>query len=116
MNEREAASMLWPSYALRAWLTAMLGALERADSELDARIESHEKEIVRLRSQKQRSETVVLSLREALTSVDNVLRQTRDKELSRESRRSRSEVQKNSEELKEEQRQPSGHEADKRKR
>lgn len=77
MTQHE-ASKLWPTYALRAWLTAMLGQLERADAELNARVEYHEKEIARLRTQMQRSSTVIMALQEAIGSVDNVLRRTRD--------------------------------------
>jgi hypothetical protein len=81
--------MLWPTYALRAWMTALLGQMERARDDLDARIEAQEKEIARLRAQKERSNIVITSLREALGSVDHVLRRTRDSETQPEQERAR---------------------------
>jgi C4-type Zn-finger protein len=84
--------MLWPTYALRAWLTALLGLMERAKAELDTRIEYHEKEIGRLRAQIERSGTVITSLQEAIKSVDNVLRRTRDQQAKSEVERSTSET------------------------
>src|SRR4051812_13532284 len=80
MADPNVQNMLWPTYALRAWLTALLGQMERASDDVDTRVEAHEKEIARLRAQKQRSAVVITSLREALGSVDTVLRRTRDSE------------------------------------
>jgi len=80
MPDPNAQNMLWPTYALRAWLTALLGQMERASDDLDERVQAHEKEIARLRAQKQRSGLVVTSLRDAVGSVDAVLRRTRDSE------------------------------------
>jgi chromosome segregation ATPase len=90
------ASMLWPTYALRAWLTALLGQVERSRAEIDTRVEYHEKEIAHLQAQKQRSGPVIESLREAIGSVDDVLRRTRDTEI--ESERSRSEARERAQE------------------
>jgi len=87
MTEREASKMLWPTYGLRAWLTALLDATRRAADGLDPQIEYHEKEIARLRAQKERSGPVIASLREALAAVDNVLRRTRDAEEQKEKER-----------------------------
>jgi hypothetical protein len=78
MNERETPAAAWPTYALRAWLTALLGQTQRNRIEVDARIEHNEKEIVRLRKQKERSAVVIESLRESIAIVDSVLRRTRD--------------------------------------
>jgi septal ring factor EnvC (AmiA/AmiB activator) len=96
MSKDEDLKMLLPTYALRAWLTALLGATERAREELNSRVESHEKEIARLRAQMQRSGTVITSLRAAIESVDNVLRRTRDVDVKRESPRTHSETQEQS--------------------
>jgi hypothetical protein len=52
--------------------------MERAGDTLDDRVEYHTKEIARLRAQRERSATVVTSLREAISGVDNVLRQELD--------------------------------------
>ena len=93
ITEREASTMLLPTYALRAWLTALLGQLERARSDIDARVEYHEKEIARLQAQMQRSNTVITALNEAIGSVDNVLRRTRDTDVKSESGQSRTEAQ-----------------------
>jgi hypothetical protein len=77
MAERDEAK-LWPTYALRAWLAALLGQLERAGADLDDRVDYHTKEIAHLRARKERSVTVITSLREAIGGVDNVLREERD--------------------------------------
>lgn len=79
----------WPTYALRAWMTALLGQMERARDDLDTRIEAQEKELARLQTQKERSKVVIDSLREAVGAVDNVLRTTRDSELQREQEQTR---------------------------
>lgn len=81
MTEPKDATMLWPTYALRAWMTALLGQMERAKDELETRAEAYEKELARLRGQKERSAIVITSLREALGAVDGVLRRTRDAEV-----------------------------------
>jgi chromosome segregation ATPase len=78
MTEQNAATTHWPTYALRAWMTTLLGQMERARDELDNRIELQEKELTRLRAQKERSGTVITSLRESVGAVDNVLRRARD--------------------------------------
>ena len=112
MPEREAPTVQWPTYALRAWLTAVLGQLERAGEDLDARVEDHEKEITRLRAQRERSATVITSLREAVGSVDETLRRTRDtpeepESRQSESRQSRREARERSQEAKQEPEKPS---------
>ena len=84
MNERDNPAVLWPTYALRAWLTALLAETRRSRLELDARVEHYEKEIARIAKQKERSERVVESLLEAIVIVDNVLRGVRDTEVRRE--------------------------------
>jgi hypothetical protein len=78
MTEREAATKLWPTYALRVWMTTLLRYTERASDDLDARIEFHEKEIARLRAQKERCSIVITAIGEAIGSVDKVLRRIRD--------------------------------------
>jgi hypothetical protein len=98
MTEREASTMLWPTYALRAWLTALLGQIERARAEIDARVEDHEKEIARLRAQMQRSGPIITSLSAAIESVDNVLRRTRDTYIEGESGQSHREEREHSQE------------------
>jgi septal ring factor EnvC (AmiA/AmiB activator) len=85
MSERNEPSMLWPTYALRAWLTALIGQMERAKDDIEKRLEAHEKELARLRGQKERSAIVITSLREAIGAVDGVLHRTRDTELNRDS-------------------------------
>ena len=89
MAQGEPPTTHWPTYALRAWLTALLGQLERAGSDLEKRVEYHEQEIARLRAQMHRSSTVVVALREAIASVDDVLRRTRDSEAEQQRRESR---------------------------
>ena len=79
----------WPTYALRAWMAALLGQMERARDALDTRVETQEKELARLRAQKERSNVVITSLHEALASVDNVLRRTRDTDVQREQEQAR---------------------------
>ena len=91
MTEPSAPTMLWPTYALRAWLTALLGQLERAGADIDARLEDHENAMKRLRAQKERSAIVINSLREAIGGVDTVLRETRDAAARTESERPRTE-------------------------
>ena len=89
MHESVPKSTHWPTYALRAWMTALLGQMQRAGDDLDTRIEALEKELARLRGQKERSKLVVISLRDAVAAVDNVLRETRDSELQHEQERGR---------------------------
>jgi hypothetical protein len=96
MTERDTSTVVWPTYALRAWLTALLGQTQRARTELDARIEYYEKEITHLRVQRERSATVIGSLREAIDIVDNVLYRARDTEVERESAQPHSETPANS--------------------
>ena len=78
MNERDKPAVLWPTYALRAWLSALVSETHRSQLEVDARIELFEKEIARLHKQKERSKKVMESLRESIGIVDDVLRRVRD--------------------------------------
>ena len=78
MAEQQATQTLLPTYALRAWLTALVGQMEHASADLESQVESHEKEIARLRAQMHRSTIVVTALHEAINAVDGVLRRTRD--------------------------------------
>jgi hypothetical protein len=89
MTDANPKSAHWPTYALRAWMTALLGQMERARDDLDTRIEAHEKELARLHTQKERSRVVIDSLRDAVGAVDNVLRTARDSELQREQEQTR---------------------------
>jgi hypothetical protein len=75
------AGRLWPTYALRAWLAALLAQTRRVSQRLESRIGLHERMIARLREQLERSGTVIHSLEEALVLVDNVLRRHRDSEI-----------------------------------
>lgn len=84
MDERNETSMLWPTYALRAWLTTLIGSMERAKDDIEKRVAAYEKEIARLRGQHERSSIVITSLREAIGAVDSVLRRSRDTERHRE--------------------------------
>jgi septal ring factor EnvC (AmiA/AmiB activator) len=93
MVEQQASQTLLPTYALRAWLTALVGQMERASSDLEAQVEVHEKEIARLRAQMHRSTIAVTALHEAIKAVDNVLRRTRDAEGSSERRRTGAETE-----------------------
>ena len=75
---------VWPTYALRAWLTALQAQTRRAQEDLETRIETHEKEIARLRRQRERAGEVLQSLHETIDRVDERLRQVRDSEVMRE--------------------------------
>ncbi len=79
MNEKiDVPKTLWPTYALRAWLTALLAQTQHGVEELDTRRAGFELEIARLRSQRERSEKVIHSLQQAVERVDIVLRRARD--------------------------------------
>jgi hypothetical protein len=79
-----AAASLWPTYALRAWLSALLLQTQQAEAEIQQRIEGHEREIDRLRVQIKRSAPVITSLGDAIGKVDEVLRRKLDTELPKE--------------------------------
>lgn len=83
MNEHNERSMLWPTYALRAWLATLVGSMERAKDDIEKRVEAYEKEIARLRGQRERCEIALTSLHEAVGAVDGVLRSRRDVDLHR---------------------------------
>ncbi len=80
MSDHDAANM-WPTFALRAWLAALLAQTRRVSERLEKQIGLHERMIARLREKIERSHTVVRSLEEALGTVDNVLRRVRDSEM-----------------------------------
>ena len=74
---------LYPTYALRAWLTALHVQTQRAQSELQASIQSHETEIARLRQQFDHAGGVVKSLEHAIERVDATLQRRRDVDATR---------------------------------
>jgi hypothetical protein len=76
-------SSIWPTYALRAWLGALLVQTHQAEAEAHQLIQNHEREIDRLRAQIARSGPVVKSLNEAIAMVDDVLKRKRDAEEGR---------------------------------
>jgi len=76
-----APASLWPTYALRAWLSALLLQTQQAETDIQQRIEGHEKEIDRLRAQIKRSAPVITSLSDAIGKVDEVLKRKLDTEL-----------------------------------
>ncbi|HTZ78412.1 MAG TPA: hypothetical protein VMC10_10905 [Stellaceae bacterium] len=78
--EAAAAGSLWPTYALRAWLGALLVQTHQAEAETHRLIETHEREIDRLRAQIKRSGPVIKSLNDAIGMVDEVLKRKRDTE------------------------------------
>jgi len=69
---------LYPTYALRAWLTALHVQTQRVQSEMQASIQSHESEIARLRQQIEHAGEVVKSLEHAIERVDATLQRRRD--------------------------------------
>lgn len=71
---------IWPTYALRAWLTSLQAQTRRAQEDLEARIDTHEKEIARLRRQHERAATILHSLQATIERVDARLRHVRDSE------------------------------------
>jgi len=91
MNDRD-VGRLWPTFAFRAWLAAVLAQTRRLGERLEARIGWHEQIISRLREKVQRSHTVAHSLEEALGTVDNLLRRVRDSEILEQHHRESEEV------------------------
>lgn len=81
MSESDASKAIWPSYALRAWLGALLTQTHRAQTELESRINTTEKELARLRRQHERAGSVIQSLQGATGKVDARLRQILDTEV-----------------------------------
>jgi hypothetical protein len=86
MSDHEEGN-LWPTFALRAWLAALLAQTRRTGERLEKQIGLYERMIARLREKIERSHKVVRSLEEALGSVDNVLRRVRDSEILEEHQR-----------------------------
>src|ERR1700735_5541188 len=80
MSQQEPPKGVWPTYALRAWLTSLVAQVRSSRSEAVAQIEHHEVEIARLRRQLERSDEVLLQLDEVTGLVDDRLRRVRDVE------------------------------------
>lgn len=80
MSEQEQPKGLWPTYALRAWLTSLVAQVRSSRSEAVAQIEHHEVEVARLKRQLERSDEVLRSLDEVTGLVDERLRRVRDSE------------------------------------
>jgi len=78
MSEPDTERTIWPTYAMRAWLGALVAYVRRSRHDLEARIDAAEKEVARLRRYHERAGTVIESLEDALGRVDARLRQTRD--------------------------------------
>jgi hypothetical protein len=74
----DATRSSWPTYALRAWLTAMLTQTLQAEIQIKHRIEDIEIEAARLRAQLARATPVIESLQQSIRKVDDVLRHRRD--------------------------------------
>jgi ABC-type transporter Mla subunit MlaD len=78
MSDIDTSKSVWPSYALRAWLAALLAATNKAKSDLEERIDATEKELARLRRQRERTNSVIQSLQGATSKVDAHLSQILD--------------------------------------
>jgi hypothetical protein len=81
MSEPEIESAMWPSYALRAWVGALLAQTRRAREDLEARIDAAEKEVARLRRQHERAGSVIESLQGTIQEIDARLSRIRDIDL-----------------------------------
>lgn len=75
-----AGNVLWPTYALRAWLEALSGEIRRAREDLENRINLAEKEVARLRRLHERAGNVIESLQQSISKVDMRLHQLGDSE------------------------------------
>jgi hypothetical protein len=73
----------YPTYALRAWLTALLAQTQQTQMEAEATLAGREVEIKHLKEQIDRSQAVVKSLQDAIDRVDSVLRRKRDVQINR---------------------------------
>jgi hypothetical protein len=80
MRDTDVERTIWPTYALRAWLGALVAHVRRSRHDLEARIDAAEKEVARLRRQHERAGSVIESLEDSIGRVDARLRQTRDTE------------------------------------
>jgi septal ring factor EnvC (AmiA/AmiB activator) len=80
MSDTEAARTVWPTYAMRAWLGALLAHIRRTRHDVELRIDATEKEVARLRRQHERAGSVIDELQDAIARVDERLRQVRDTE------------------------------------
>jgi hypothetical protein len=83
MSETDVTRTIWPIYALRAWLGALLSQIRRAREDLEARIEIAEKEVARLRRQHERAGPIIQALQDVVELVDARLRQIRDADFAR---------------------------------
>jgi hypothetical protein len=83
----EHAGKLWPTFALRAWLAALLTQTRRVAERMEKRIGMHEQVIARLKERVGRAHQVIRSLEESLGAVDNALRRVRDAEILQEQHR-----------------------------
>ena len=75
------AMALWPTYALRSWLTALLTQTVQAETQIKQRIEDLEAEARRLREQLERATPVIDQLHQSIGKVDDALRRLRDADL-----------------------------------
>jgi hypothetical protein len=82
------AGKIWPTFAFRAWLAALLAQTRNVHERLEKRIGWHERIIAHLREKVERSRSVIRSLEEALEKVDRTLQRVRDSEILNEQRRS----------------------------
>jgi hypothetical protein len=76
---------LWPTFALRGWLTSLLVQTHQAELEMRQRIEKRELELDHMREQVNRSAPLIKSLEDSIAKVDNVLRRKLDAERARRS-------------------------------
>jgi septal ring factor EnvC (AmiA/AmiB activator) len=73
----------YPTYALRAWLTALLAQTRTAQVEMEANIRNHESEIERLRQHLAHAGEVLKSLENSIERVDSALQKQRDIDMNR---------------------------------
>jgi septal ring factor EnvC (AmiA/AmiB activator) len=83
MSDTDVERTIWPTYALRAWLGALVAHVRRSRHDLEARIDSTEKEAARLRRQHERAGSVIESLEDSIQRVDARLSQARDTDSAR---------------------------------
>lgn len=73
---------LYPTYALRSWLTALLAQTQQAQHDITVSISNHEAQIASLRQHLEHSDEVVKSLQHAIDRVDSALQVRRDVDAS----------------------------------
>lgn len=76
------ATTLWSTYALRAWLAALLTQALQNETQVKYRIEDLETETKRLRAQLDRATPVIQSLQQTIRKVDDAIRRIRDVDLA----------------------------------